>query len=115
MSGMLALQAILEQLNKLNDGQDKLSASQEELRRGMSIIHEQLKSEIRAFWAGQGKFKGRIIDMLNKPLKGIKTMVKQQAQNLCKEFSSELLVICCKRRQPNHQGLYRGQAMPCDH
>jgi hypothetical protein len=24
-------------------------------------------------------------------------------------------VICCKRRQPNHQGLYRGQAMPCDH
>jgi hypothetical protein len=32
--------------------------------------HEKLRSEIKGFCAGQGNFKGRIIDMLNKPLKG---------------------------------------------
>jgi hypothetical protein len=52
----------------LSDGQDKLSASHENYKER----HEQLRSEIWAIWAGQGKFKGRIIDMLNKLLKGTK-------------------------------------------
>jgi hypothetical protein len=72
----------------MKSGQVRLTVCQDELL----PRQQQLKNDICAIRAGQSKSEGRITVMLDKQLKGVTAIVKQQAQNLHKRFSSELRV-----------------------
>jgi regulator of PEP synthase PpsR (kinase-PPPase family) len=56
------------------------------------VTHEELKNDIHAITSGHTKFEEKITEMLDKELKGITTMVKEQVQNLCKEMNGEMQV-----------------------
>jgi hypothetical protein len=63
-----------------------LAACQEEL----AACQEDLKSEISGINADQGEFEIRIINMLDKQLKGIMTVINRWTRKLCEEICSEV-------------------------
>jgi fructose-1-phosphate kinase PfkB-like protein len=96
------LKVFLKQSNKMSAGQDKL---QEQLQKdrntgrgklntaisaGQEELKKSLKSKINYIKAAQSEFKESITDTLDRQLKDAMAMIKQQAQNLHDEFTSEV-------------------------
>jgi BMFP domain-containing protein YqiC len=66
---------------------------QQQIKNDISAIQNNVSTDISAIRSSLAEFEKKIMDKLNRQLKGITTVVKQQTQKLCKEFNSEIQMM----------------------
>jgi hypothetical protein len=72
--------------NSINTMETKTSPNQKKMK---NDIQEQVRNDISAIRYSHVEFEEKIMDKLDKHLKGIVTVAEQQTQKLCKVFSCE--------------------------